>query len=148
MQENQLYIEGGERRWTGWIIDESLEDSAVLSKLDVLGEKTEENGEGDRRRVWKLYTVSVGDAAMGEVSKDLEKQIRPGYYTHFTSGEKLLVVFHGRSFVIRIRGTGEDKGFGIGSFEAEPGDLPIWESAFEYGTTEGKVDPRYIITVR
>ncbi len=137
---------GSNRR--GWVIDESLRDASVLSKLSILGEKIEENGDGYRRRIRKLYTVGVSDAAISEVSKALEKQIRPGYYAHFTNGKKLLVIFHGKSFVIKLKGLGEDKGFGIGSFEAEPEDLPLWAAAYGYGITEGKVDARYMITVK
>jgi len=137
-----------ENSWKGWIIDESLNDVTILSKLKVLGEKTEENTEGGTKRVWKLYTVEVDDNGINEISKILERQIKLEYYTHFTNGKKLLIVFHKKSFVVRLKGVGEDKEFGITSFEAEPKDIQIWKSAFEYGTTKGKVDPRYTITVK
>ncbi len=137
-----------EKAWKGWIIDESVKNLEVLSKLNVLSEKTEENTEGGTTRVWKLYTVEVADKDITKISKLFEKQIKPEYYAHFTNIKKLLIVFHKKSFVIRLKGIGEEKEFGITSFEAEPEDLPIWKTAFEYGTTKGKVDPRYFITVK
>lgn len=137
-----------ENSWKGWVIDESLNDVTILEKLKVLNKKIEENTEGDTKRIWALYSVEVDDKDIDKVSKIFEKHMKLEYYAHFTNGKKLLIVFHGKSFVIRLKSIGGDKGFGINSFEAELKDIPIWKSAFEYGTTEGKVDPRYIITVK
>ena len=137
-----------ENSWKGWVIDESLDDVAILHKLKILDKKIEENIEGDTKRVWTLYTIEFDDKEINKVSKIFEEHMKLEYYAHFTNGKKLLIVFHGKSFVIRLKSVGEDKGFGITSFEAESEDIPIWKSAFEYGTIEGKVDPRYIITVK
>lgn len=137
-----------ENTWTGWIIDESLNDIRILSSLRVLKKKIEENIEGDIKRVWNLYTVEVDDKDINEISKILEKQMKLEYYAHFTNGKKLLIVFHEKYFLVRLKSVGGDKGFGITSFEAEPEDMPMWKSAFEYGTDKGKVDLRYIINVK
>ncbi len=137
-----------ENSWKGWVIDESLNDITILKKLKVLDKKIEENIEGDTKRVWTLYTIGVDDGDINKISKDFEKNMKLEYYAHFTNGKKLLIIFHGKSFIIRLKNVGEDKGFGITSFEVESKDIPIWKSAFEYGTTKGKVDPRYIITVK
>lgn len=137
-----------ENTWKGWIIDESLTDVTILSKLKILKEKIEENTEGNTKRVWKLYIIQIDDKEINEISKILEKQIKLEYYAHFTNGKKLLIVFHSKSFLVRLKGVGEDKEYGITSFEAEPKDISIWKSAFEYGTKKGKVDPKYIITVK
>ena len=50
-----------ENVWNGWVIDESLKDVTILSKLKVLNEKIEENTELNTKRVLKLYTVEVND---------------------------------------------------------------------------------------
>ena len=140
-----------ENSWKGWVIDESLNDITILEKfgeIKVLDKKIEENTEGDTKRVWTLYTIGIDDKYINKISKDFEKNIKLEYYAHFTNEKKLLIVFQGKSFIIRLKRVEEDKGFGITSFEAELKDIPIWKSAFEYGTTKGKVDPRYIITVK
>lgn len=134
--------------WKGWIIDESLNDTTILSKLKVLKAEIEENEEGDSKRIWKLYTVEVDDKDIKRISEILEKQIKLEYYIHFTNGKKLLIIFHKKSFFIGLGKVGEDKGYGITSFEAKPEDKMLWQSAFAYGTKEGKVNPRYIITVK
>ncbi|MFH1650073.1 MAG: hypothetical protein ABIA93_05990 [Candidatus Woesearchaeota archaeon] len=134
--------------WKGWIIDKSIQDTSILTTLKVIREKVEENTSTGTKNVWTLFTVEVNYEDIDSVAKLLEKQIKQGYYCHFTNGKGLIVVFSGKSFVIRLKSVGEDKGFGITSFEAEPEDIPVWKSAVEYGTTKGKVNPKYILTVR
>lgn len=134
--------------WKGWIIDESLNDTTILSKFKVLKVQTEENGEGDFKRIWKLYTVEVNDEDIEKVSRILEKQIKSEYYIHFTNLKKLAIIFHNKHFIIDLEEAGEDKGYGITSFVAKPKDKALWKSAFEYGIKEGKVDTRYIVTVK
>jgi len=146
--KDTFIIKNMKNTWKGWIIDESLKDATILSKLKVLKEKVEENTEGDTKNVWKLYAVEVDDKEINEISNILEKQIKLGYYAHFTNEKKLLIIFHKKSFLVRLESIGEDKGYGITSFEAKPGNLTIWKSAFDYGIKEGEVDSRYIITVK
>lgn len=133
--------------WRGWIIDESLKDIAVLSKLKVIKSIIEENIEGDEKRVWKLYTVEFENKNIDKFSKILEKNVRPKYYVHFTNGKELLIIFSGKSFRIRLEKVGKEDEYGIFKFRAQSDDLKIWKSAFEYGTTKGKVDSRYLVNV-
>jgi len=42
---------------------------------------------------------------------------------------------------------GKETNYGISDFEAKTEDKKIWQSAVEYGTTNGKVGPRYLIKV-
>ncbi len=59
----------------------------------------------------------------------------------------LLIVFRGKYFIIRLQKVLKEKETGATEFKADPNDLNIWKSAFDYGTEKGKVDPRYMIKV-
>ena len=133
--------------WKGWIIDKSLEDISVLSKLKVIRSDTEENTEGNEKQIWELYTVEIEDKEIYKISKILEKIIKPEWYAHFTDGKVLLIIFYKKSFKIRLDKVGKERAFGISEFKAKLEDKKVWQSAFEYGTKEGKVDPRYLLKV-
>ena len=134
--------------YRGWIIDESLKDTSVLSELKIINSKIEENIEGDEKRVWKLYTVEFEDKDIDKFSEILEKNVKPEYYVHFTNGKELLIIFSGKSFRIRLEKAGKEDEYGISEFKAQPDDLKIWKDAVEYGTAKGKVDSRYLIIVK
>ena len=134
--------------WKGWIIDKSLKDTTILSKLKIIKSVTEENVEGDEKQVWELYTLEIEDKEINKISKLIEKFIKPEWYAHFTNGKVLLIIFSKKSFKIRLDKVGKERTFGISSFKAKPEDKKIWQSAFEYGTKEGKVDPRYLLKVK
>lgn len=133
--------------WRGWVIDKSLKDTAILSKLKILKSYTEENVEADKKQVWDVYTVEVEDKDIVKTSKLFENLIKPGYYTHFTDGNNLLIIFPEKSFKIRLKNIGEEKPCGITDFEMDSKDKNLWKSAIEYGVKEGKVDKRYLIKV-
>ncbi len=133
--------------WKGWIIDKGLKDKFILSKLNVINSKIEENMEGDEKQIWTLYTIKISNEKIDEVSKVLENLIKTEYYTHFTNGKELIIIFSGKSFKIKLNSVGKETNYGISDFEAKTEDKKIWQSAVEYGTTNGKVDPRYLIKV-
>ncbi len=133
--------------WTGWIIEESLEDKNILSKLKVINSIIERNIAGDQVRTWRLYVVEIDDSNINAISKELEKQIKLGYYTHFTDFNNLLIIFKGKSFKIRLTERPKEEEHGAVKFKANPEDLKIWKDAVAYGTEKGKVDQRYIVNV-
>ena len=133
--------------WKGWLIEESLESKNILSTLRIVKSVIEENEEGDNLERWHLHTIEVDDNDIEKVAKKLEKLIKFGYYVHFTNYKKLLIIFKDRSFRIRLDKVLKEKETGAVEFKATLKDLTIWQSAFNYGTKKGKVDPRYIIKV-
>ncbi len=133
--------------WKGWIIDKSLKDTTILSKLKVIKSIFEENMEGDEKQIWKVYTVEIEDKEIDKISKILEKLIKLEYYIHFTNGNALVIIFSKKTFRIRLEKVGKEKPEGISYFKMKPEDKKIWQSAFEYGTKKGKVDPRYLLKV-
>lgn len=133
--------------WKGWIIEESLSDTKVLSRARITNTVLEENEESGKKVMWKIRTVEVDDSKIDGIAKELEKIIKPAWYTHFTDGKSLIVVFHGRSFRLKIKKTGEDRGVGITQFWVNPEEKKIWKAAFAYGTGKGKVDSRYMLKI-
>ncbi|MBI4016753.1 MAG: class I SAM-dependent methyltransferase [Candidatus Aenigmarchaeota archaeon] len=133
--------------WKGWIIEESLEDKNALLKLKILKSVIERNTEAGQVRVWHLDTVEVDDADIDKVAQQLEKQIKLGYYTHFTDFNTLLIIFKDKSFRIRLIEQPKEAETGATKFKANPEDLHIWKHALDYGINNGKVDQRYIVAV-
>ncbi len=133
--------------WKGWVIEESLADTSILSGLKVIKTLIEENVEGKEKQVWKLHTVEIDNKGIYKVAEKLEKALKPKWYAHFTDGYNLLIVFANRSFTIRLEKAGKEKETGITYFKAIHEDKLIWKSAFEYGTKTAKVDSRYLLEV-
>ena len=132
--------------WKGWLIQESLENTNILSKLKITNSMIEQNEEGDQVEVWHLDTIEVDDKNSIKLAKELKNLMKFGYYTHFTDYKNLLIVFRGKHFKIRAEVIKEKKTRAV-EFKANPKDLNIWKQAFDYGTKKGKVDPRYIVKV-
>lgn len=133
--------------WKGWIIDKSLKDTSIISKLKIIKSLREENTEGGKKQIWKLCTVEVEDKEINKISKMLEKLIKSEYYIHFTNKKSLLIIFSKKTFRIKLEKIGKENPYGISYFKAIQKDKKIWQSAFKYGIKEGKVDPRYLIKV-
>jgi len=133
--------------WRGWIIYESLKDIQILSKVKIISSKIEDNTEGDKKEVWKLYTVEIKDKDISKMSKIFEDIIKPEYYVHFTNGNELLIIFSGKSFRVKLKKVGKEEKYGITSFNINPESKKIWKSALEYGVKKGRVDSRYIVKV-
>lgn len=64
--------------WKGWIIDKSLKDLDILTKLKIIKVVVGENTEGYRKRVWKLYTVEAGEKEIDDIVKPGPKTKRSG----------------------------------------------------------------------
>ncbi|MEN9626318.1 MAG: hypothetical protein RL557_646 [archaeon] len=133
--------------WRGWIIDKSLHDLSVLALMNVIKSHEERNSQGSQLQIWNLRTVEIDDEEIKNISNIIEKNIKKGYYAHFTNGKRLLIIFSEKSFIIKVDKVGKDKGNGITSFVAASHDKKLWKTAFEYGTEKGKVDSRYLLDV-
>ncbi len=78
------------KKWKGWIIEESLEDATVLSRLNIVSSMLERNEEGSKARTWHLNTVEVDNADIDRIAHELQQNIKSGWYAHFTDYKNLL----------------------------------------------------------
>ncbi|MBI2547580.1 MAG: hypothetical protein HYW23_04000 [Candidatus Aenigmarchaeota archaeon] len=133
--------------WKGCIIEESLTDSSLLFGIKVIRTVIEENAEGKETIVWNIHTVEVYNKEIDKVAEKLERNLKLGWYAHFTDGHDLLIIFANKSFTIGLEKVGEEKETGITNFKANSKGKGVWKSAFEYGTEIAKVDPKYMLKV-
>lgn len=104
--------------WLGVVIAESLRDPALLNELQVVGAHitrdqlpVDESGSGR----WHLYWTRVPSAHVDLVGR----WIKHGWYAHFWSDERLLVVY-------------DDARFEMDRF-----DRSTWVTAIEHGLGQG-----------
>ena len=55
--------------WKGWLIEESLENTDIISKLKITNSMIERDEEGDRVEVWHLNTIEVDDKNIEKLPK-------------------------------------------------------------------------------
>ena len=96
--------------FTGTIVEESLKDIRFLNQTKVIGMRIspEENSEN----VWHLYKVSIEEAAILELSRQLKSE---QWYAHFWDGDTIVAVFPGKTFQFKYS------------------DRSTWSDAIKYG---------------
>ena len=84
------------KEYKGIVIEESLGDNRILSKLKIIGFKiTKERNPAKR---WHMYTVKVSKKDIEKLSKN----IKPKWYMHFWKGRNVIAVFRGRQFEFKF----------------------------------------------
>lgn len=79
--------------YKGTIIEESLEDKAVLKDFKIQNTRvTTEENPADR---WHMYTVEGSESAIEKLSEVLKPS---KWYCHFWNGTDMIVVFKGKIF--------------------------------------------------
>ncbi len=93
--------------YKGDIIEESLENKTVLSKVKILSTRVEEVTEEHRTpwlKQWKLHTVEVGvDKAheiAREISKSLDTKHKGSWYADFKNETNHYIIFPNKIFFI------------------------------------------------
>lgn len=81
--------------WTGVIVRDGLLDVSVLDHLAILEERTKELGISG---FWTVIEVGVTDENFDKVIKMLSKGLRPGWYSYFSKGKKMTIVFKNKVF--------------------------------------------------
>ena len=108
-----------EKGWKGGIIAESLSDPTVINKLCVYKAGITENNmpidnEGHVGR-WHWYDVKCSR----EEINALQPHILEGWYAHFWKGNKILVVYNDKQFML------------------DRNDKSTWKDAIEHGKKQG-----------
>lgn len=92
------------RAWKGVIIEESLSDLSVLSRVTIVETVLRPlEGEGDRSL--RFHKVEVAEAELCTVIQIAEATIRAGWYIHLVSANLMKVVFSGKVFDIHFDDT-------------------------------------------
>lgn len=105
--------------WLGVLVEESLEDPAVLQKISVV--RTEcawLEGEGHGQQL-QFHKIEVLESDVEDVCLEVSRVIRPTWYFHIVGGSKMFVVF--RDEIMK----------------AEKSDPESIERIIKYGTTHG-----------
>jgi hypothetical protein len=107
--------------WTGVIVEESLEDKAVLKKVKIV--KTKESFDDVTQSDWRIHTVEVDDKSIEVVVKLGSKCIKEGWWMDFRRDNEAFIILKNKIFKIT-----QD-------------DLTNQKKAREYAISHG-VDPR------
>lgn len=105
--------------WLGVLIEESLEDPAVLKKVSIVStECTLLEGEAQGQQL-QFHKIEVSESDVEDICFEVSRAIRPTWYFHIVSGSKMIVVF--RDEILR----------------AEKSDPESIERIIKYGTAHG-----------
>ncbi len=100
--------------YTGTIVEESLEDNRVLNDLNILNVHIT-NEENPRER-WHMYKVEATLEQLKKFSSILKAE---KWYTHFWSGDEMIVIFRDKLFKQKVS------------------DKNTWKSAIQHGLSVG-----------
>lgn len=105
--------------WLGVLIEESLEDPAVLKKISIVStERTLLEGETQGQQL-QFHKIEVSESDVEDICLEVSRVIRSTWYFHIVSGTKMVVVF--RDEILK----------------AEKSDPESIERIIKYGTTHG-----------
>lgn len=112
------------------IIEESLEDSRVLKKLEeYLVLQRVENVPGDEYPIWHINEYHIPEQNIWEVLDMFKDQVRKTWYIHAFNDKTLLVVLWERWFEIALE---RDES---------------WDDMIAYGVKVAEVERRYLESV-
>ncbi|MFA5406643.1 MAG: hypothetical protein WC307_04780 [Candidatus Nanoarchaeia archaeon] len=86
------------KNWTGAIIEDGLLDVSVMDHVGILNKWVKELGISD---MWTVIEVTVDSDEIKTVEAKLLKGLRPGWYAYFKRGDRVLIIFKGKSFNIK-----------------------------------------------
>lgn len=99
--------------YTGTVVLESLEDTNILDKVEIVSvTTTNDENEADR---WHMYTCQVNR----DIIEQFASVMRPGWYCHFWNTKELIIVFRNKRFY------------------CDRDDPASINPAIEYGTAQG-----------
>ena len=84
-------------QYMGAIIEESLEDKAVLSDVHIV--KTE--AEDHSGETWNIHWIKIDVTKLNTVIEKLMTHMKDGWYAHFWLNDHMIVIFRGRKFDMR-----------------------------------------------
>lgn len=112
------------KNFRGVIIEESLRDPSLLSRVKILSTRTSEVTEKHKTpwlKKWTLHSVEIQRAAVEEISKAISENIDEhhshSWYADYDDGEVHYIIFPRKIFRIDMRSEAqyaEAKKYGIG----------------------------------
>jgi len=110
MNENEIVM----NEYHGIIVEESLTDKALLSRMKILGKRFYQKND------FTVLRVEINKDKIEEFIELVRKNLRtkPAFYAHFYRDDELIVVFPSKIFRIK-----PEKG--------------TWKEAIEYGKSVG-----------
>ena len=84
--------------WKGVIIEESLEDKRLLDSVNVVVTKKSSLEEEKEKGFMKFHNIEVEDRKKDKFVQQACKSIKQGWYIHICSGDRMVVIFKGKSF--------------------------------------------------
>ena len=92
-------------KFTGVIIEESLENKGVLKKVKILQTKVEQVTAEHKTpwiKQWTLHTVEIPENQAGEIAKDLSKSLdsKHAWYADFKNDSWHYIIFRGKFFKV------------------------------------------------
>lgn len=108
--------------WKGVLIEESLDDTAILSDMHIVGTRTTTLEGEAQRGTFHFHHVEVAEDILQKVIDFIASHIqKPGWYFHLVKGQEMIIVFPNKVFRVH---------------ENKPDEI---ETAREYGLTQGIV---------
>ena len=105
--------------WLGVLIEESLEDPAVLKKVSIVSTECTHLEDETQGQQLQFNKIEVSESDVEDICLEVSRVIRPTWYFHIVSGSKMFVVF--RDEIMK----------------AEKSDPESIERIIKYGTTHG-----------
>ena len=105
--------------WLGVLIEESLEDPAVLKKVSIVSTECTHLEDETQGQQLQFHKIEVSESDVEDICLEVSRVIRPTWYFQIVSGSKMFVVF--RDEIMK----------------AEKSDPESIERIIKYGTTLG-----------
>lgn len=84
-------------KFKGCIVEESLEDNRILNNIKIIKVRITREEEASER--WHIYNSILTEEDIEKVHKSL----KDGWYMHFWKGNKIIVLFKRRKFIINLK---------------------------------------------
>lgn len=82
--------------YKGVLIEESLDDTSILSKITIVSTKTTALEGEENRGEFHFNNVEVSENVLNEVLDFISAHIQDGWYFHLVKDDEIIVVFHNK----------------------------------------------------
>jgi len=84
--------------WKGVIIEESLEDKAILEDVEIAKQKESKLEAEEGKGTFHFDKVIVSDWVIEKVVRKAKGAIKQGWYMHLCKDDIMIVIYKGKSF--------------------------------------------------
>ncbi len=121
--------------FTGIIIEESLENKAILKKVKIISttvEKVTPEHKTPWIKQWTLHTVEIpeekADAVAKELSESIDKKHKSSWYVDFENNKYHYIIFSGKFF--KINKKKQEEYYSVVDYAVSLG-IPKYQLAFD-----------------